>query len=110
MFILLALLLDLYKWCIFIAATADTDSYDYDLIYSLRKKRLAWAFSTASVLYIIAFGVMISVMMLILETDYYSLVNKNFISMNFFIFLACYIASLSLLIHRLKTRFEDYYQ
>jgi hypothetical protein len=69
MFILMALLLDLYKWCIFIAATADTDSFDYDLIYALRKKRLTWVFAITLVLNLIAFGVLITGFLLSDDAD-----------------------------------------
>ena len=65
----MALLLDLYKWCIFISATADTDSFDYDLIYALRKKRLTWVFALTLVLNVIAFGVLITGFLLSDDAD-----------------------------------------
>jgi hypothetical protein len=62
-FIFYALMIDLYKWCIFIAATSSTQMYEYELILARRKKILmitvlVLALGTFITFIIISYGVM----------------------------------------------------
>lgn len=110
MFILLALLSDLYKWCIFIAATADTDNYDYDIIYALMKKRLTYVFASIMVFNVAAFGILITGFMLSGNRgSTWTEVFRDYISLAFIILLIAYVIILSMLIRRLKSRFSQYF-
>lgn len=49
-FIFYALTIDLYKWCIFIAATSKTEEHNYEEILAKRKRLLSVVFLAVSLI------------------------------------------------------------
>lgn len=115
-FIFYALAIDLYKWCVFIAATSKTGEHNYEEILGRRKKYLAAGFEAISVIifityWIVVYGVMsTSDEVDIEENKEWKFAIKNMVTTIFIMFLVAHITTLTLLITRLKARVPEFYK
>lgn len=114
-FIFYALIIDLYKWCVFIAATSKTREKDYEEILSKRKKYLAAGFGGISLLIFITYLIVVNGVMSTSdevqndENKEWKFAIKNLVTAIFIIFFVAYIITLTFLIIRLKARVPEFY-
>ena len=59
-FIFYALTIDLYKWCVFIAATSKTGENEYEEILARRKKYLAIGFNGAAAIIFVSYIIVVN--------------------------------------------------
>ncbi len=110
------LMIDLYKWGIFVIAASDQSKYNYEEIYTKRKKFLM-AFLFTALSSITLMFLVISVALIINSDDkdkelgdWWRKRLKDTIGIFFSIILATYVITLSMLIIRLKQRVPEFYQ
>ena len=102
------LIVDLYKWGIFIVATSDQSKYNYEELFSKRKRYLKIALfvtllSITIMYFTIALGLLITADNPDLNVgNWWKVKLKDTIGAFFLIILVTYVSTLTLLIVRLK--------
>jgi len=115
-FIYYFLMVDLYKWGVFIIATSDQSRYDYEEILSRRKKYLTIGLFVALLAITVMFFTFSTALIIYRNKEDNAIGDlwrkrlKDTIGAFFCLILVTYIVTLTLLIIRLKQRVPEYYQ